>query len=158
MKWDVGYIYEGFLVWTHRSVMWAYITDFPVVTLLTVSFHAHMCLYSRYAFPVHVCLICTPLGFIKCTHGLHPTTLNPHVQILESGSWWLCCSWSEWRSGSVDYQLPVRTLFIPVFPWSARKILILLLVSTFSSFYIVYHALFASWWSYILDILYHALW
>ena len=41
---------------------------------------------------VHVCLVCTPLGFIICTHGLHLTTLYSHVQILESGPWWLCCS------------------------------------------------------------------
>ena len=28
---------------------------------------------------VHVCLICTPLGFIICTRGLHLTTLDSHV-------------------------------------------------------------------------------
>ena len=57
------------------------ITDFSVVTLLTVSFHVHMCLYSRYTFYVHICLICTPLGFIVCTRRLHLTILNFHVQI-----------------------------------------------------------------------------
>jgi len=44
-----------------RMVMWACITGLPVVVLLTISFHAHICLYSRYTFPVHVCLICTLL-------------------------------------------------------------------------------------------------
>jgi len=41
------------------------------------------------------CLICTPLGFIICTRGLHLITLYSHVQILESGPWWPCYSWSE---------------------------------------------------------------
>ena len=57
----------SFDVLIHRSVMWAYITSFSVVILLTVSFHVHMYLYSRYTFPVHVCLICMPLGLISYT-------------------------------------------------------------------------------------------
>jgi len=40
---------------------------FPVVTLLTVLLHIHTCLYSRYTFPVHMYLLCTPPGFIVCT-------------------------------------------------------------------------------------------
>jgi len=27
--------------------------------------------------------------------GLRLTTLHSHVQILETGHWWPCCSWSE---------------------------------------------------------------
>ena len=64
-----------------------------------------MCLYSRYTFPVHVCLICTPLDFTICTRGLHLTTLNSHVQILEPGLWWLSCNWSEC---AVDPPMVVR--------------------------------------------------
>ena len=102
MTWGIGYIYEGFLVWIipstylpHRSVMWAYKTDFPMVTLFTVSFHVHMCLYSQYTFSVHMYLLCTPPSFSICTRGLHLTTLDSHVQILEFGPWWSFCTWSE---------------------------------------------------------------
>jgi len=66
--------------------------------------------------------------------GCFLTTLDSHVQILESGSWWPFCSWSEcaaeaWISGCLS-----RPFFLPAFPWSAREILILLLVSTFPYF------------------------
>ena len=56
------------------------------------------------------------------------TTLDSHVQILQSGPWRLCCSWSEWRSRSV--QLPIWTLLLRASSWPAHEILILLLVST----------------------------
>ena len=69
--------------------MWAYITDFLIVTLLTVSFHVHMCLYSRYTFPVHMYLLCTPLGFTICTRRVASDNPDSHVQILEPGPWWL---------------------------------------------------------------------
>ena len=52
---------------------------------LTVSFHAHMCLYSRYTFPVHVCLICTPLGFIICTRWV--VSDNPASSCPDSRVW-----------------------------------------------------------------------
>jgi len=68
------------------------------------------------------------------------TTLDPHVQILETRPWRPYCTWSVWRSGSVNWQLPIRTLLLPASPWSAREILILLLVSTFP-YFIVYFLL-----------------
>jgi len=85
------------------------------------------------------------------------TTLDPHVQILESGSWWPYCSWSEcateaWikscLSGPSFFQLPLVWLarFSSFYSW----VLFCMLYCT-SYFY-------ASWWSYILEILYHALW
>jgi len=46
--------------------------------------HAHMCLPEHANWPYHM----YSLGCIL-------TTLDFHVQILESGPWWSCCSWPE---------------------------------------------------------------
>jgi len=97
----------------------------------------------------------TPTGFILRTRV--STTLDLHVQILEYGPWWPCYTWSEcavkvWAScclsGPLFFQLP----------WLARETLILLLVSIFSVFLYCISRFCASWWSYILEILYYALW
>ena len=51
------------------------------------------------------CLICKPLGFIICARGLHQTTFDSHVQILETRPWWPCCSWSEYAA---DHSVTIR--------------------------------------------------
>jgi len=66
--------------------IWACITDLPIVTLLTVSFHVHMCLYSRDTFHVHVCLICTPLGLISCTRWVASDNPRPVCSDFEAWS------------------------------------------------------------------------
>ena len=65
--------------------------NFPYVTCHYLYLHVWITSVDY----VHVCLICTPLGFIVCTGGLYLTTLDSHVQILEPGPWWPFCSWSE---------------------------------------------------------------
>ena len=123
----------------------------------------HLCYWS---FPVHVCLnhitwSCTRVTAWAChlalsyvLTGYFLTTLNPHIQILESELWWPCCSWSEcaaeaWISGCFSFfQPPLDRLarFSSYYLW----VLSYLLYCT-SFFY-------ASWWSNILGILYHTLW
>jgi len=147
--------------------MWACITGLPVVILLTVSFYAHMYLYSRYTFPVHVCLICTPLGFIICTRGLHLTTLDPHIQFLESRPWWPCCSWSECAADPfvvirVQQKLGCRpSSSSQLFSWLAPEASLvardhLSAFVIYISSCIVFFCIF--WWCNIPVILYHSLW
>ena len=144
--------------------MWAYITDFPVVMLLTVLFHVHICLYSRYTFPVHVCLICTSLGFIICTRGLHLTILNPHVQILKTRLSWSCCNWLECvadPSGAIGVQQKLghhRSSSSQLFSWlaleaslAARKHLSAFVMLPLRIMYFCY---FIFWWCNIPVILY----
>ena len=87
--------------------------------------------------PHHIIWSCTCVTAWACNWlsltyslGYFLTTLNLHVQIQEPGLWWPCCNWSEcvaktWISGC----LSGPSFFLA--PWSAREILILLLVSTF---------------------------
>ena len=79
--------------------MWAYITDFLVVTLLTVLFHVLLWLYSRDTFHVHMHLLCTPFGFIYALAGV---ANNPGFSCPDPGVWTLV-AWLELirvRSGS----------------------------------------------------------
>ena len=169
MTWVIGYIYEGFLVWiipstykSHGSVLWAYITDFSIVTLLTVSFHVHICLYSRYTFHVHMYLLCTPFGFIYALAGLRLITLDSHVQILEPGSWQLGCSWSE-RAADSPVVIRVQQKLRHRYSSSSQlfSCLALLLLVTISqlllciSLHVLYFYIF--WWYNIPVILYHSL-
>ena len=75
--------------------MWACITDFPVVTLLTVSF-MFICAYIHNTpFLYTYAWYARHLALPYVLPGLHLTTLDFHVQILEPRSWWPYCSWSE---------------------------------------------------------------
>ena len=89
--------------------------------------------------------------------GCFLTTLDPHVQILESEPWRPYCSWSEciaeaWISGCLSgpsfFQPPLDRLarFSSNYSWVLSRI-------SYCTF-----CFCASWWSYILDKLYHALW
>ena len=69
---------------------------------------------------VHVWLLCMPLALLYVLAGLRLTTLNSHVQILETGPWWPCCSWSECAadpSVTIEVQQKLESspqLFLPV--------------------------------------------
>jgi len=52
-----------------------------------------------YIHDTHFMYTCTyyacHLALLYVLAGLHLTTLDSHVQILEPGPWWLGCNWSE---------------------------------------------------------------
>ena len=111
-------------------------------------------------------LICTPLGFIICTRGLHLITLNSHVQILEPVSWWIGCSWLKCAADPPvvvrgQQKLGHRRSFSFQFLSCLALEALLLLVSTSQlllciSLHILYFYIF--WWCNIPVILYHSLW
>jgi len=79
------------------------ITDIHVFTWSRIYCHSHLCYLS---FPVpawldHVTWSCTrvPIMHAIWLYSLYSlgllTTLDSHVQILESGPWQPCCTWSE---------------------------------------------------------------
>ena len=139
-------------------LIYMYLLDlgFTVIFLYVTCHFLYLRAWTTSLDHVHVCLLCTPSGFIFLYSLGLLTTLDSHVQILESGPRRPCCTWSEWRSGSVvSYCLFGPSSFPPLLDWLAR----------FSSchswvFSISYCAscFCASYWSYILQILYHALW
>ena len=108
--------------------------------LFMILVNAHTCKPEPHHFElVHVWLP-AHANWLHLTYslGYFLTTLDLHMQIQEPGPWWPCCSWSEcvveaWISDCLS-EVP----FLPT-SWSAHEILILLLVSIFQSFYIVYH-------------------
>ena len=100
-----------------------------VITCTCMLGPPHLIMYTCACYARHLAL-----SYVLAGVANNP---GPHVQILETGPWRPCCTWSVWRSGSVVWQLPIRTLFLPASPWSAREILIFLLVSTFP-YFIVY--------------------
>ena len=78
-------------------------------------------------------LLCTSFGFIYVLAGLHLITLNYHVQILETGPWYHCCSWSDcaakaWISGCLSgpsfFQHPYDRLarFSSCYSWVLSRI------------------------------------
>jgi len=67
----------------------------PVIVCTCMPKPHHLIMYTCYC-------LSTPTGFIICTRRGFLTTLDPHVQILEFGPWWPYCTWSEWRSGSMN--------------------------------------------------------
>ena len=115
---------------------------------------------------VRIYMLCTPSGFIICTRGLRLTTLDSHAQILETGPWWPCCSWSKCAA---DPSVMIRTQqkhrhhrssTLSSSPDLLSRLL-LLLVSTSHlllciSLRIMYFCIF--WWCNIPIILYHSLW
>ena len=89
------------------SVQTYWYTRFTVVPLIffMLLVIACTCMPDPHHLIMHTCdCLSTPLGFIICTRGLHLTTLNSYVQILEYGLRWPYCSRSEgaakaWISG-----------------------------------------------------------
>jgi len=119
---------------SHRYIWFTVVSLIPlmlfVITCTCIPESHHLIMYTYIYYARHLTSLCV-------LAGLRLTTLDSHVQILESRPWRLYCSWSEWRSRSVDWQLPIRTLLLPAPPWSTCEILVLLLVSTFP-FFIAY--------------------
>jgi len=68
---------------------------FYFLILLTVLFHVHMCLYSRYTFPAYMCLICMPLGLISYTRWAASDNLGP-----------VCSDFRAWSIA--DPSVPIR--------------------------------------------------
>ena len=147
--------------------MWACITGFPVVILLTVSFHIYMCLYSRYTFPVHVRLICMPLGFIICTRWVafwQSWILMSRSQSLDHGvisiadqSTQRILPWRSERSRSLDIVVAFPLSCSP--DWLSRSLLLLVSTSQLLlciSICKLYFCIF--WWYNIPVILSHTLW
>ena len=57
--------------------------NFPYVTCYFLYLHA----WTTSLDHVHMYLLCTPFGFINVLTGLRLTTLDSHIQILETGPW-----------------------------------------------------------------------
>ena len=119
--------------------------NFPYVTCTCMFGPHHLIMYTCASYARH-------LALLYVLAGLRLTTLNSHVQILETGPWWPCCSWSEYAADPCDDRSAAKAWSIvaalspsssPV--WFSRPLL--LLVSTSQLLYISsYDALLYFWW------------
>ena len=141
------HVFTSFLIYYHSFML-------LVIAYTCMPKSHHLIMYTR------DCLICTPRGFIMCTRGLHLTTLDPRVHILESGPWWSCCSWSECVADPfvvIRVQQKFghrRSSSFLLISWLAPETL--LVAHEHLSAFVTYFCIF--WWCNILVILYHSLW
>jgi len=137
-----------------------------MVTLFIVIFHVLICLYSRYAFLVHMYLIWRHLALLYVLAGCiwQPCILMSRSWSLDHGdlsvadqsaqrilSWWSECS----RSSDTAVALPPS--FSPV--WLSRSLLLLVSISQLLlciSLHVLCFYIF--WWCNIPVILYYSLW
>ena len=95
--------------------------------------------------------------YLMYSLGCFLTALDPHVQILKSGPWWPYCSWSEYAAEAwISSCLPIPSFFQPPLDRLARFSSCYSWVLSCLLYYTSYFC--ASWWFYILEILYLALW
>jgi len=89
--------YACFLIQTY------WYTWFTVVPLIFFILHIIVCtcMPEPHHLIMYTCVCYARyLALLYVLAGLHLTTLNSHVQILEMGPWWPCCNWSEYAAGS----------------------------------------------------------
>jgi len=126
-------------------LIYMYLLHFRFTTIPLIFFMlliiACTCMPESHYLIMYTCdCLSTPTGFVNVLAGLLLTILDPHVQILESGPWRPCCSWSEYAAETWISSCLSGPSFLPASPWSAREILILLLVSTLPYFIFVHPA------------------
>ena len=84
--------YECFSFQIHR---YTWFTVVPLISFMLLVI-ACTCMPEPHHLIMYTCAwYARHLALSYVLAGLHLTTLDPHVQILETGPWWPCCSWSE---------------------------------------------------------------
>jgi len=144
------------------SIYMIYWRSFNFLILLVISCTCipgphHLIMYTCACYARHLTLL-------YVLTGLRLTTLNSHVQILETGPWWPCCIWSEYAAdlfvtigvqqklgSSPQLFLLVLSCLVLETPLVAREHL-----SVFV--YLFKRCTFVFWWCNIPVILYHSLW
>ena len=128
-----------------------YLLDFGFTTDSLISIYVtghclYLCAWTTSLDHVHVWLPEANWFYLTYSLGYFLTTLNLHVQILESGLWWSYCSWSECAveariSGSLSGASFLPAPFDPLARFSSCYSWV------FFSLFILYFMFCASWWS-----------
>jgi len=130
--------YSCFLIQTYR---YTWFTVVPLISFILFVI-AFTCMPESYYLIMYTCAwYARHLALSYVLTGLHLTTLDSHVQILETGPWWPSCSLSECAADpSVTTRVQQklghrRSSSVQLFSWLALESL-LLLVSTSQLLYI----------------------
>jgi len=154
--------YACFQLQIHR---YKWFTVVPLISLMLLVI-ACTCMSGPHHLIMYTCsCYARHLTLLYVLAELRLTTLNSYVQILETGPWWPCCSWSECAAdpsvmigaqqmlgSSPQLSLPVPLLFgsrdSSCCSWAPLSFCIYL--------HMMYFYIF--WWCNIPVILYHSLW
>ena len=174
MTWGIGYyIWEFPYLDYSFDVLISRIGNMSLYNWFSCSYFTYYLISCSYVLIYTIHLSCTHVHDLHATWlyhfvlaGLHLTTLNSHVQSLESGPWWPYYSWSECAADpsvaiglqqKLGHRHSSSSRSTPV--WLSRPLLLLVSISQLLlciSLRVLYFCIF--WWCIIPVILYYSLW